>query len=96
LAVGSARVQVVPRESVVYRDGFAYVFVFGEGSKVVQRRVEVGTTQDQFIEVRSGLERGERVVRRGAGFLGDGDVVKVVESSSSDAVPSASAAAGAR
>lgn len=96
LAVGSARVQVLPRESVVYRDGFAYVFVLGEGNKVVQRRIEAGTTQDEFIEVRAGLARGERVVLRGAGFLGDGDVVKVVEGAPLAAMPSAGIATGAR
>lgn len=78
LAVGAAEVSVVPRESVVFRDGYPYVFVPGEGGRVVQRRIETGPAQGDFIEVRSGLRPGERIVVRGAGFLGDGDLVKIV------------------
>lgn len=77
LAVGSASVSVVPRESVVFRDGFPFVFVLGEGDRVVQRRIETGAAQGDFLEVRSGLATGERVVVKGAGFLGDRDLVRV-------------------
>jgi RND family efflux transporter MFP subunit len=79
LGVGAAEVMVLPRESVVFRDGFPYVFVLGEGSRVAQRRVEIGPATGDGIELRSGLAAGDRVVARGAGFLGDGDLVKVVQ-----------------
>ena len=78
LRVGKAEVTVVPRQSVVFRDGYPYVFVMADGGKVLQRRIETGPPQGDFIEVRSGLKDGERVVARGAGFLSDGDVVKVI------------------
>lgn len=78
LRTGGAAVSVLPKQSIVFRDGFPYVFVVGKDSKVVQRRVEVGAAQADLIEIRSGLGSSERVVVRGAGFLGDGDVVKVV------------------
>lgn len=77
LRVGSAQVLVVTRESVVFRDGFAYVFQIDEQSRALQRRIELGATQGEFIEVRSGLSGDERIAVRGAGFLGDGDLVKV-------------------
>jgi RND family efflux transporter MFP subunit len=79
LRTGAADVAVLPRQSIVFRDGFPYVFVVGKDSKVAQRRIEVGPAQADVIEVRSGLQPGDRVVVRGAGFLGDGDIVKVVE-----------------
>jgi multidrug efflux pump subunit AcrA (membrane-fusion protein) len=72
-------VTVVPRQSVVFRDGYPYVFVMGEGGKVLQRRIDTGPSQGEFIEIRGGLKSGERVVARGAGFLSDGDVVKIVD-----------------
>lgn len=78
LRIGEAKVTMVPRQSVVFRDGYPYVFVMGEGGKVLQRRIETGPAQGEFIEIRGGLKTGERVVARGAGFLSDGDVVKVV------------------
>ena len=81
LGVGAAEVMILPRESVVFRDGFPYVFVLGEGSRVAQRRVEIGPASGDSIELRSGLAAGDRVVAKGAGFLGDGDLVKVVQGS---------------
>lgn len=83
LRVGQAEVMVVPRQSVVFRDGYPYVFVMGEGSKVLQRRIDVAPAQGDIIEVRSGLTAADKIVTRGAGFLSDGDVVKVVDGSSS-------------
>jgi RND family efflux transporter MFP subunit len=87
ILLGTAVASVVPRESVVFRDGFAYLFVVRpvEGAEngsalrqVEQRRVEVGSRQGELTEILSGLQAGERVVRRGAGFLGNGDVVREV------------------
>lgn len=79
IAVGKAEVSVVPRESVVFRDGLPYVFVVGEGDRVEQRRIETGSAQGDTLEVRSGLKPAERIAVRGAGFLGDGETVKVVQ-----------------
>lgn len=81
LRVGAEQVMVVPRQSVVFRDGFAYVFVIAEANKVAQRRVVTGSTQGDRVELRSGVQPGERLVVQGAGFLADGDIVKVVPSS---------------
>jgi RND family efflux transporter MFP subunit len=44
-----------------------------------------GTAMSGMIEVRSGLRTNERVVARGAGFLGDGDLVRVVDGKATDA-----------
>jgi multidrug efflux pump subunit AcrA (membrane-fusion protein) len=87
ILLGTATASVVPRESVVFRDGFAYLFVLKavEGAetgsnlqRVEQRRVDIGSRQGDVTEILSGLAPGERVVRRGAGFLGNGDVVREV------------------
>ncbi|MBM4220753.1 MAG: efflux RND transporter periplasmic adaptor subunit [Gammaproteobacteria bacterium] len=87
ILLGKASASVVPRESVVFRDGFAYLFVVKAlqgaetGSalrRVEQRRVAVGIRQGDVTEILSGLEPAERVVLRGAGFLGNGDVVREV------------------
>lgn len=85
ILLGSAPASVVPRESVVFRDGFAYLFVAkplddakadAALRRVEQRRVQIGVRRDDFTEILSGLESGDRVVQRGAGFLGNGDVVR--------------------
>lgn len=79
IAVGQAEVSVVPRESVVFRDGLPYVFVVGAENRIEQRRIETGTVEGDTLEVRSGLKADERIAVRGAGFLGDGETVKVVQ-----------------
>jgi multidrug efflux pump subunit AcrA (membrane-fusion protein) len=57
--------------------------VLGEGDRVAQRRIETGAAEGDLLEVRSGLSPGDRVVVRGAGFLGDRDLVKVVDGAGS-------------
>jgi RND family efflux transporter MFP subunit len=76
LRVGRARVAVVPRQSVVFRDGFPYIFVLEDDNRVRQQRIEIGAAQGEFIEVRSGVDTQAVIVVRGAGFLGDGEFVR--------------------
>ena len=61
------------------RDGFSYVFVVNEKQGVERRRVETGSVRSGRIEITSGLQASDRVVERGAGFLKDGDKIRVVE-----------------
>ncbi len=79
IALGSVQARVLPREAVVVRDGYSYVFVLGEDSRVSQRRIETATASADVVPVRAGLKDGERVAVRGAGFLSDGDLVRVVD-----------------
>jgi RND family efflux transporter MFP subunit len=67
----------VPLQSVVSADGYSYVFVLKNDNRVQRRRVETGGVHESEIEVSSGLEAGEMVVGKGAGFLKDGDLVNV-------------------
>lgn len=87
ILLGAATATVLPRESVIFRDGYPYVFVARAGArpgdegatfKVEQRRITVGGQRGEFTEVQSGLQSDERVVVRGAGFLSDGDLVREV------------------
>jgi RND family efflux transporter MFP subunit len=72
---------VVPAASVVIRDGRNYVFALaGDDGRanVAAKQVEVGRRVGDAVEIREGLEPGVRIVEQGAGFLNDGDVVRVV------------------
>jgi len=69
---------LVPSSSVVTRDGYAYVFTVDDAKVAHRVRVTIGSTQDDRIEVLTGLKPGDAVVATGAGFLGDGDKVRVV------------------
>jgi RND family efflux transporter MFP subunit len=82
-ALGHARVMSLPQSAVVVRDGFSYVFKLdganGPGlAKVTQVKVELGQRRGDRIEIVSGLPPDARVVASGAGFLADGDSVRVV------------------
>jgi len=77
---------VVPAQSVIIRDGHAYVLKLnGDGSNSVTRVAVVsGRRQGAEIEIVSGVTPSDQLVVLGAGFLNDGDVVRVV-----NAVPAA-------
>jgi RND family efflux transporter MFP subunit len=68
----------LPQTAVVQREGFAYVFRMDGEDRVAQAKVSLGRRQGERIEIVSGLDATARVVATGAGFLADGDVVKVV------------------
>lgn len=78
IVLGKTAVLAIPRASVVSRDGFKYVFQVGDDARVRQLRIDTGESQGDFIEVRAGLNAGQTIVLRGAGFLSDGDTVRIV------------------
>ncbi|MGB4063305.1 MAG: efflux RND transporter periplasmic adaptor subunit [Azonexus sp.] len=69
----------LPQSAVVLREGFAYVFRMEREDRVAQAKVALGRRLGERIEVLSGLDPAARVVATGAGFLADGDIVKVVD-----------------
>jgi RND family efflux transporter MFP subunit len=72
---------VVPASSIVVRDGYSFSFkVASEGNhqRVKQQPIAVGRRMGTDVEILKGLSKGERVVAQGAGFLDDGDSVRVV------------------
>lgn len=77
IAVGTAEALAVPQEALVFRDGRPAAFAVGAGNRVAVRALETGTRQDGYVEIRSGLGRGDRIVVAGAGFLNDGDLVRI-------------------
>lgn len=88
---GNSSALTVPQQAVVVRDGFSYCFVLGADGRVAQRKISVGrrsTAQaGAVVEVLGGLEPGVQVVASGAGFLNDGDLVKVVQTAPAAAAP---------
>jgi HlyD family secretion protein len=83
IELGRAPAFTVPLQSVVSSDGYSYVFVLKSGDTVERRRVETGAVRTDQIEVIDGIQAGEMIVGKGAGFLKDGDVVNVSSESGS-------------
>ena len=86
--IGSGTGLTLPQSAVLLRDGFSTVLRVGSDSKVSQIKVGVGRRVGDRIEITSGLQADARVVASGAGFLSDGDTVRVV-----DAIPVTAATA---
>jgi HlyD family secretion protein len=77
IEIARASAFTVPLQSVVSADGYSYVFVLKPDNTVERRRIETGGVRDSEIEVTSGIEGGDMIVGKGAGFLKDGDFVNV-------------------
>ena len=67
----------VPAPSIVYRTDQSGVYVLDASSHVHFRPVKTGERAGDRVEVMGGVRAGERVVAQGAGFLSDGDLVRV-------------------
>ena len=77
--LGSSTALTLPQSAVVLRDGFSYVYTVAENNKVSQIKVQTGRRVGERVEITGGLNTNARVVASGAGFLGDGDTVRVVQ-----------------
>lgn len=80
--MGSSQALTIPQQAVVVRDGFSYAFRLNADGRVTQIKLQTGrrvsNAQGDLVEVVSGLNADSTIVSSGAGFLNDGDTVKVV------------------
>ncbi|MFZ4480630.1 MAG: efflux RND transporter periplasmic adaptor subunit [Rhodoferax sp.] len=76
-ALGASAALTVPQQAVVARDGFNYVFKVGADKRISQQKVEVGRRVGDQVEITQGLDSDTSVAVIGAGFLNDGDTVRV-------------------
>jgi RND family efflux transporter MFP subunit len=79
LQVGQSAALTLPQSAVVLRDGFAYVYRVGADNRVAETKVEVGRRVGDRVEITRGVTPDMRLVASGAGFLADGDLVRVVD-----------------
>ncbi len=77
--LGQRPALTLPQSAVVLREGFAYVFRLAEAGRVAQAKVTLGRRVGERVEIVDGLTAQAEVVASGAGFLADGDAVKVVD-----------------
>ncbi len=67
----------VPETALVYRDGINYVFTVNDKNRVMRTRVETGRRNNAEVEIVSGIEGSESVVKSGGAFLSDNALVRV-------------------
>ena len=77
--LGKSAALTIPQQALVIRDSFNYVFALAADSRVTQIKIKVGRRSGDRVEVLEGLKADTRIVASGAGFLNDGDLVKVTD-----------------
>lgn len=93
--LGASPALTVPQPAVVVRDGFNYLFRLGEDNRVTQVKVQTGRLAGDRVEITSGLPADARIVVNGAGFLNDGDLVRVAEITEAKQAPAPATPASA-
>jgi RND family efflux transporter MFP subunit len=76
--LGTSPALTVPQQAVVVRDGFSYAFRLNADQRVSQTKLQIGRRAGDRVEVLAGASASDVLVASGAGFLNDGDLVKVV------------------
>ena len=93
--LGQTPALTVAQHAVVVRDGFSYCFLLQNDGRVTQTRINTGRRANSpagpVIEVTDGLQADALVVSSGAGFLRDGDSVKVAAPAPAPAAPASAA-----
>ncbi len=69
----------VPKKSVI-RDGGEYVVYRIKDDYAERKRVEIGIIQGDRIEIKKGIELGEKIVARGQNYLTDGSKIALRDS----------------
>ncbi|WP_150131367.1 efflux RND transporter periplasmic adaptor subunit [Caulobacter mirabilis] len=80
IAHGGRQAPAVPEAAIQFEADQAYAFVIdrkGEGSVARKQPIQVGVTQDGFVEILGGLKPGERIVADGLNRIQNGQAVRV-------------------
>ncbi|MBF0309913.1 MAG: efflux RND transporter periplasmic adaptor subunit [Magnetococcales bacterium] len=67
----------LPQSALVFSDGHRYVFTLDADLRVSRRKVAIGRSRENAVEILSGLEPGQKVVASGGAFLHEGDRVRL-------------------
>lgn len=71
-------VPLVPKPALVREDELTFVFV-AEGDRAKKVRIELGLADDDFVEIKSGIEPGARIIVAGQSGLKDGGLITEVD-----------------
>ena len=79
LATGDAvQILTVPQAAIIQKQGIYYVFTVAN-DKATRRQVEVGAATGDRIEIKSGLQPGDKLAVSNVSQLKDGEAVTIVE-----------------
>jgi len=70
---------LIPKRAVIEEDGQNYIYV-ATGDSARRSKVELGYSSEGMIEIRKGIEPGQKVVVAGQGALKESSKIKVIQS----------------
>ncbi len=73
----------VPYSSVLNENGKYYLFTVDNSNKVSKKEIKVGTNDDSYYEIISGLSVGDKIISTVDESLKDGDKIKISDPSKS-------------
>lgn len=82
LARGQRQVLAVPEPALSVQGSSSFVFLISEAegqTRAEQRPVEIGARQNGFVEVREGVNAGDRIVANGLNKVTSGQTVRIAE-----------------
>jgi len=78
LLVAQQQALMIPEQAILTQGMVSYAFVL-DGEKVQRRELQLGSREQGWVEVRSGIAAGDQVVITGHTRLGDGSAVQVAD-----------------
>jgi RND family efflux transporter MFP subunit len=69
---------LVPKRAVVEEDGQSYIFI-ASGESAKRTKVELGYANEGMVEIRAGVNAGQKIVVAGQGSLKESSKIKVVQ-----------------
>jgi RND family efflux transporter MFP subunit len=75
---GEKEVVAVPRDALTDREGLYFVFLAGDG-KAERHQVEIGQIIGQLVEIKSGLNPGQKIVVTNVNKLKDQDSIRIAK-----------------
>lgn len=79
IKIGRKKILMLESQAVNKKDNANYVFVLNEKSNVEQTKVELGKKDGNLIEIISGINNKDKIIKEIPKDLKDGDKVKVLE-----------------
>jgi HlyD family secretion protein len=77
ILIAQAEALSVAEAALVVRDGNAFVYTVDASAVAKLTPVVTGTRQHGRVEIRAGLRAEDRLIGKGAGFVKDGDLVRI-------------------
>lgn len=85
IVVARAAMLTLPEAVLFTRDGQPFVYTLGAGDVAKLTRIDTGMRQAGLVEVTGGLQPDSRVIATGAGFVKDGERVRVAGAAAAQA-----------